>query len=212
MSPTDPSPRRAAILLLALATVALGGCRQDMHQAPRYDPLEHSDFFADQRAARPLVEGTIARGQLRADRVFYTGRTASGQFVDTLPVPVDAALLARGRQQYDVFCSPCHGRTGDGNGMVVQRGFKQPTSYHTDRLRAQPVGYFYDVITNGFGAMQDYSAQVAPRDRWAIAAYVRALQYSRHAPLADLPPAAREALGSASAAAATPSGGASSHE
>jgi mono/diheme cytochrome c family protein len=131
-------------------------------------------------------------------------------------VKVDKALLLRGQDRFDVYCSPCHGRTGDGNGMVVQRGFKQPASYHTDRLRAQPVGYFYDVVTNGFGAMQDYSAQVAPRDRWAIAAYVRALQFSRNADVADVPADARGVLdgmaGPAQAPAAAHGSGASTHE
>lgn len=201
---------RLAGLLSVLALVGLGAaCRQDMHQAPRYDPLEKSDFFADSRAARPLVEGTVARGFLREDAALYTGKGPSGQLLDTIPVPVDRALLERGQDRYNVYCAPCHGATGDGNGMIVQRGFKQPTSYHTDRLRTQPVGYFYDVITNGFGAMQDYSAQVAPRDRWAIAAYLRALQLSRHASVNDVPADARGAL---DAGAAPAPGGASTHE
>jgi mono/diheme cytochrome c family protein len=202
--------RTNRLALVVVAAAALAGCRQDMHQAPRYDPLEKSDFFADGRAARPTVEGTVARGFLREDVVFYTGKRPDGQFVDAIPVPVDKALLERGQDRYNVYCAPCHGRTGDGNGMVVQRGFKQPSSYHADRLREQPVGYFYDVITNGFGAMQDYSAQVAPRDRWAIAAYLRVLQVSRHASVDDVPADARGAL---DAGAAVPShGGASTHE
>jgi mono/diheme cytochrome c family protein len=205
-----PAARGAAVLLAALA---LAGCRQDMHQAPRYDPLEKSDFFADKRSARPPVEGTVARGQLRDNVVLYTGKQADGQLVDALPVPLDAKLLARGQDRFNVYCAPCHGRTGDGNGMVVQRGFKQPTSFHADRLRAQPVGYFYDVITNGFGAMQDYSAQVAPPDRWAVAAYVRALQFSRHATVNDVPAADRGKLDAAPAPAAAPGhGGATTHE
>ncbi len=207
-------PRRARgarrLAAIAIAAALLAGCRQDMHQAPRYDPLEQSDFFADGRTARPFVEHTIARGFLREDTRFYTGKEPDGRLLETVPLPVDRTLLERGQDRFDVYCSPCHGRTGDGNGMVVQRGFKQPTSYHTDRLRAQPVGYFYDVITSGFGAMQDYSAQVAPRDRWAIAAYVRALQFSRHADAADVPPGAR---GELEAATPAPShGGASTHE
>lgn len=205
-----PAGRAARVGAILLAAAALAGCRQDMHQAPRYDPLEKSDFFADGRAARPLVEHTVARGFLREDVALYTGKQPNGAFVETIPVPVDKALLERGQDRYNVYCAPCHGRTGDGNGMIVQRGFKQPTSYHTDRLRAQPVGYFYDVITNGFGAMQDYSAQVAPRDRWAIAAYLRALQFSRNASVADVPAEARGALEAGTPA---PShGGASTHE
>ena len=206
--------RALASLAIVAVAVALTGCRQDMHQAARYDPLEQSPFFADQRSARPQIEGTVSRGNLRDDKLFYTAKQPDGQLVDTVPVKVDKALLLRGQDRYDVYCSPCHGRTGDGNGMVVQRGFKQPTSYHTDRLRAQPVGYFYDVITNGFGAMQDYSAQVAPRDRWAIAAYVRALQFSRNAGVADVPADARGVLdGMAGPAPAAAHGsGASTHE
>ena len=206
--------RTLASLVVVAGAVALTGCRQDMHQAARYDPLEQSPFFADQRSARPQIEGTVSRGNLRDDKLFYTAKQPDGQLVDTVPVKVDKALLLRGQDRFDVYCSPCHGRTGDGNGMVVQRGFKQPTSYHTDRLRAQPVGYFYDVIANGFGAMQDYSAQVAPRDRWAIAAYVRALQFSRNAGVADVPADARGVLdGMAGPAPAAAHGsGASTHE
>jgi mono/diheme cytochrome c family protein len=177
-----------------------------MHQAPRYDPLEQSDFFADQRASRPLVEGTVARGLLKDDARFWTGKEGTAP-VNEIPVPVTKALLERGRERYDIYCSPCHSRTGDGTGMVVARGYKQPPSYHIDRLRAQPVGYFYDVISNGFGAMQDYSAQIPPQDRWAIVAYVRALQLSRHAPAASLSP---EDLAKLSGGAAA--GGTSTHE
>lgn len=156
-----------------------------MHQAPRYDPLESSDFFADGRASRPLVAGTVARGQLRDDPVVFTGKQGTA-FVGTVPVEVDKALLERGRDRFDIYCAPCHSRTGDGNGMIVQRGLKQPPSFHIDRLRAQPVGYFYDVISNGFGAMQDYSAQIQPKDRWAVVAYLRTLQLSRNASATEL--------------------------
>jgi len=201
----DGRGRRLAGTVCLLALVALAGCRQDMHQAPRYDPLERSDFFTDQRASRPLVEGVVARGFLREDRRFYTGKEGD-QLVDTLPIPVTKELLERGQERFNIYCAPCHGQTGDGTGMIVQRGFKQPTSFHDGRLRAQPVGYFYDVITNGFGAMQDYSAQVAPKDRWAIAAYLRALQLSRHAPVADLSDEDRAKLDGAA------QGGTSSHE
>jgi mono/diheme cytochrome c family protein len=157
-----------------------------MHDQPKYRPLRGSEIFADGRSARPLVPGTVARGALREDAVFYTGKVGS-DFVAEIPVKVDAALLERGRTQYQVFCAPCHGRTGRGDGMIVQRGFKRPSSYHVDRLRQMPIGYYYDVVTNGFGAMSDYAAQVPPADRWAIAAYVRTLQYSQYAPAADVP-------------------------
>jgi mono/diheme cytochrome c family protein len=180
------APRRGlAACLCGLALASFVGCRQDMHQAPRYDPLAESDFFADKRAARPLVEGTVARGFLREDRRFYTGKEGS-TFVPEVPMRVDKELLLRGQDRFNVYCSPCHGRTGEGNGMIVQRGLKQPPSFYTQRLRTQPDGYFYDVITNGFGAMQDYAAQVQPRDRWAIVAYLRTLQFSRNVNAADL--------------------------
>jgi mono/diheme cytochrome c family protein len=185
------SPRLGAALL-SLAAVALGACRQDMHDQPKMRPLRGSAMFDDHRSARPLVPGTVARGTLREDTVFYTGKVGK-EFVKELPVPLTAQLLARGQTEFQIFCSPCHGRTGRGDGMVVQRGFKAPPSYHTDQLRGMPIGYFYDVITNGFGAMPDYAEQVPPADRWAIAAYVRALQLSQYAP-ADLVPGDKRAL------------------
>jgi mono/diheme cytochrome c family protein len=164
-----------------------------MHDQPKMKPLRGSDFFADNRSARPLVPGTVARGGLREDAAYHTGKLGN-EFVTTPPVPVDVPLLARGREQFEVFCSPCHGRTGRGDGMVVQRGFKKPPSFHIDRLRQAPVGYFYDVMTNGFGAMSDYAPQIPVRDRWAIAAYVRALQLSQYAPVADVPAGKRADL------------------
>lgn len=203
----------AAGLLLAGALVA--GCRQDMHDTPRYEALEESDFFADKRAMRPIPEGTVARGNLRDDEVFYTGKQA-GELVTSLPpqVTVDQALLDRGQQRYNIYCSPCHSALGDGNGTVVQRGYKRPASYHDDRLRNMPIGYFYDVITNGFGQMPDYSAQVAPADRWAIAAYIRALQLSQGASVDDVPADQRGTLdGGAPAAAPDAShGGGAAHD
>ena len=180
---TGPARRVVALLLLAVAVTA---CRQDMHDQPKYRPLRESEIFADKRSARAFVPGTVARGTLREDAVLYTGKAGS-DFVTEIPVKVTAELLARGEAQYQVFCAPCHGRTGRGDGMVVQRGFKRPSSYHVDRLRQMPIGYFYDVMTVGFGAMSDYAAQVSPADRWAIAAYVRTLQYSQYAPAADVP-------------------------
>ena len=201
------------LALLALAGIGSAGCRQDMHQAARYDPLERSEFYADQRASRPLVEGTVARGFLRDDKTFYTGKDGAALVAD-MPVPVTRELLLRGQERFNIYCSPCHGRTADGNGMIVQRGFKQPPSFHIERLRAQADGYFFDVMTNGFGAMQDYSAQVAPADRWAITAYVRALQYSRRVNAADLTDEERSKL-EGRAGAVTPGaahGGSSTHE
>ena len=173
-------------LALMVASACAVACRQDMHDQPKYKPYRESELFADHRSARPLVQGTIARGMLREDEAFFTGKSGR-DFVAELPVKLTPQLLARGQERFEIFCSPCHGRTGRGDGMVVRRGFKQPPSYHIDRLRAMPVGYFYDVMTNGFGAMPDYQAQVPPGDRWAIAAYVRTLQYSQYAPAADVP-------------------------
>jgi mono/diheme cytochrome c family protein len=164
----------------------LAGCRQDMHDAPRYDPLEASTFFDDGRGSRTPVANTVARGMLREDEHLYEGKI-NGQLADTFPMPVTAEMMARGRERYNVFCSPCHGRTGQGNGMVVQRGFRAPPSFHDDRLRNAPVGYFFDVETRGFGAMPDYASQIPVADRWAIDAYIRALQLSQHATIDDVP-------------------------
>ena len=188
-------PKRKPVLLsLGVAVVLLSaGCRQDMHNQPRFKPLAESDFFADGRSARPRVAGTVARGHLKTGSPFETGKDG-GVFVATIPVAVDADLLVRGRTNFETFCTPCHGRTGRGDGMIVQRGFKKPSSYHIDRLRESPPGYLFDVITNGFGAMADYSAQTTPEERWAIVAYIRALQLSQDADVAELPEDVRAKL------------------
>ena len=162
-----------------------------MHDAPRYEAYEKSEFFGDARSMRPQVTGTVARGQLREDAALFTGKEGAA-FVARIPVPMSGQLVQRGRQRYDIYCAPCHGRAGRGDGIVVRRGYRAPSSFHVDRLRGQADGYFYDVITNGFGAMPDYAAQVAVADRWAIVAYIRALQLSQHAPLAALPAHAQE--------------------
>ncbi len=164
-----------------------------MADQPRYKPLARSNFFRDERSARPLVPGTVARGHLDADEEFYAGKSG-GKLVETFPFAVTREVLERGQDRYNVFCAPCHDRVGNGQGMVVRRGFRPPPSYHTDRLRKAPAGHFFDVIANGFGAMPDYAAQVPPRDRWAIIAYIRALQLSQDATLADVPPAERHRL------------------
>lgn len=183
---------RARALLLALACAA---CRQDMHDQPKVEPLEASSFFADGRAARPRVAGTVARGELDLDDHFWRGKV-DGKTAETLPaeITIDRKLLDRGHERFDIFCSPCHGRVGDGSGMVVERGMRRPPSFHIERLRNAPVGYFFDVITNGFGAMYDYSDRIPPSDRWAIVAYVRALQTSQNASLAEVPPDERQKL------------------
>lgn len=211
--------------ILVLAALAFGGCRQDMHDQPKYRPLRPIDQFGsinDGRSARPLVEGTVARDQLKEDVEFYTGKlrqaaqdgassatpppragvTQAGQtsgqmyqgFVTEFPVPITAADLDRGQERFNIYCSVCHGRLGDGSGMIVKRGFRKPPSFHDERLRNAPVGYFFDVETNGFGAMPDYASQIPPEDRWRIIAYIRALQLSHRGTIADVPPIERDKL------------------
>jgi mono/diheme cytochrome c family protein len=175
--------------MIALAGVCLigaAGCRQDMHDQPKYRGLRASTFFADGSSARPLIEGTVARGTLQEDEGFFTGRINTVD-VKELPFPIDAQVLDRGQERFNIYCTPCHDRTGSGNGMVVQRGYRRPPSFHIDRLRQADPGHFFDVMTNGFGAMPDYRVQISPRDRWAIVAYIRVLQLSQHAAAADVP-------------------------
>ena len=183
-----------ALLAIVLTALGVSACRQDMHDAPRYEVYEASTSFPDGRASRTPPGGTVARGWLREDEALYTGKV-NGQLVDAIPFAVTHADLRRGQERFNIYCTPCHGRLGDGQGMVVQRGLRQAASYHQDRLRQQPLGYFFDVITNGFGAMQGYAEQVPVRDRWLIAAYVRALQFSQHASLNDVPPERRAEFG-----------------
>ncbi|HXX27766.1 MAG TPA: cytochrome c [Terriglobales bacterium] len=172
---------------LGLLTVLLfAGCRQDMHDQPRFKPLAKSDFYTDLRSARPPVEGTVARGELHEDSYFYTGKIGNNPG-DYMPFPVTEEVLLRGRERFDIYCAPCHSRLGDGRGMIVQRGFRAPPSYHTERLRNAPLGYFFDVMTEGFGAMPEYASQIPAGDRWAIVAYIRALQLSQHATSSDVP-------------------------
>lgn len=175
----------AGLLLLA------AGCRNNMHDKHRIKPLEPSAFFADGQSARPLPAHTVARGDLRQGYE-YTGLDAANKPVDRMPFPVTRQVLVRGQERYNVFCSPCHDRVGNGRGMIVRRGYKQPSSFHVERLRGAPAGYFVNVMTEGFGVMPSYAPQVPVADRWAIAAYIRALQYSQNARLADLPPAGRQ--------------------
>jgi hypothetical protein len=171
--------------LLLLAIVATAGCRIDMHVQPRQNPLSRSDFFVDQRSARPPVEGTVARGQLHEDTYLYTGKLGNNPG-DYMPFPVTEQVLERGRERYNIYCAPCHSRVGDGNGFIPSRGFaRKPPSFHIPRLQKAPLGYIYGVITEGFGIMPDYTSQIPPEDRWKIVAYVRALQLSQHATLAD---------------------------
>jgi mono/diheme cytochrome c family protein len=181
------------VSFVSLVSIAFAGCRQDMHDQPKYIPLRESTFFSDALSARQPIADTVARGHLDDDTLLYTGRDHN-QLAEVFPFAVDAAVMARGQERYNIYCSPCHGRTGMGDGMVVRRGYRRPPAYDDPRLLAAPVGHFFDVITNGFGAMPDYAAQIPAKDRWAIIAYVRALQLSAHATLADVPPAERARL------------------
>ncbi len=177
------------VVLVGIGFV-VAGCHTDMWQQPKLAPLDESPFFSDGQSSRPLVAGTVARGHLRTDDAFFAGR-ANGKYVETFPIKVTKETILRGQDRYNIYCTPCHGRLGDGNGMIAKRGFalrRPPASYHTDRLRNMPVGHFYDVITNGYGAMFSYASRVEPQDRWAIAAYIRTLQFSQHASAADVDP------------------------
>ena len=187
---------------LGAIALLLSGCRLDMHVQPKYLPYEPTDFFGDGRSERQPVPGTVARGHLRLDELMFSGRE-NGVVVDKFPFPITKADLDRGRERYNVYCTPCHDYTGSGRGMIVQRGFPQPPSYHIQRLRDAPAGHFYEVITNGFGAMYSYAARVEPADRWRIAAYIRVLQLSRNAKMDDVPESQRQALTQQSAAPAS---------
>jgi len=184
-------PRFAGLIITAASLAAAGCSRLDMQDQPKYKPQRPSDFFADGRSERPPVPGAIARGALNEDEAYYTGKGPDGKEIDYFPIAVDKAFIVRGQERFDIYCSPCHGRIGNGMGMIVRRGFKQPPSYHTDRLRSAPAGHFFDVITNGYGGMLNYAAQVSVRDRWAITAYIRALQYAENASVNDLSQEAR---------------------
>src|SRR5208282_3347873 len=196
---TTSASRFAVLACAAIGCFLFSGCeylRQDMANQPKNKALSPSDFFADGRSERPLIENTVARGSLANDELSVPKDS------NTFPLPVTQELLERGEERYKIFCSPCHGLQGDGNGMVAMRGMKQPPSYHQDRLRQAPNGYFYDNITNGFGQMLGYAAQIPPSDRWAIIAYIRALQLSRNAKAADLPAELREKLNQSGASGA----------
>ena len=184
------------LLLMPIITVCIAttGCRRDMFQQPYCKPLVRNDFFQDDHmASRPLVPHTVARGHLQEDSAYSQGKIGTN-LVAAFPIAITREVLERGRERFEINCSACHGRTGNGNGMVVQRGFPPPPSYHIDRLREAPVGHFYDVITQGYGIMYSYAERVSPADRWAIVAYIRALQLSQHATLAAVPPKQRPQL------------------
>lgn len=177
-----------------LVLVPLSGCRQNMHNQAKAKTYRESDFFADGVGSRPLPAHTVARGELREDVSFYTGLSEAGDLANVPPMPLTRQLLVRGQERYDVFCAPCHGRQGDGHGIIVQRGFKQPVSFHDERLRNSPLGYFVNNMAEGFGQMPSYAAQIPPADRWAIASYVRVLQYAENAQVGDLSPAEKRKL------------------
>jgi len=175
---------------LAVALAVLSGCRSEMYDQPRYEPYEASEFFDDGTSARPLVAGTVPRRDPRdqgkwSEELFTTGKTA-GKLAEALPFPVDRAVLERGQERFRIFCTPCHGELGDGRGMIVQRGFNPPPSFHSDVVRQKPVGHYFDVMTRGFGTMYSYAARIPARDRWAIAAYIRALQVSQNTRASEL--------------------------
>ena len=184
-----PPHSKATLLITILLVVA---CRppQKMAEQPQYDPLEPSEFFENGMSARPAVEGTIARGQLVEDLFLTTGKTGN-VYAASYPFEITPAVMKRGRDRYDIYCSMCHGRVGGGNGMIVQRGYRRPTTFHDPRLRTEQPGYFFDVITNGFGSMPAYGGMIAPADRWAIVAYLRALQLSQNASIDDVPESER---------------------
>lgn len=163
------------------AVLSATACRQDMHNQPKYKPLAATDFFGDRRASRPVIEDTVARGQLHLDEARYTGKQ-NGKDVTAIPIQITSADVERGHDRFEIYCSPCHGRLGDGQGMIVKRGLRQPPSYHDERLVSAPIGHFFDVMTNGYGAMYSYASRVSVDDRWRIAAYIRALQLSQNAP------------------------------
>jgi Cytochrome C oxidase, cbb3-type, subunit III len=191
---TGLGARWRGVACLGAIAMLVAGCRLDMHVQPKYLPYEPTNFFGDGRSERQPVAGTVARGHLRLDELLYTGKE-NGVLADKFPFPITRADLERGRERYNIYCTPCHDYAGTGDGMIVQRGFPPPPSFHIDRLRNAPAGHYFDVMTNGFGAMYNYAARIEPEDRWRIAAYVRVLQLSRHATVEDVPAAERQKLG-----------------
>lgn len=179
--------RASGFAVVAVVALGLGACRQDMHDQPKVEALEKSAFFGDGRGARRPPANTVARGGLREDEVFHSGFLPNDELVPTIPMEVTARTLERGRDTFNTFCATCHDQGGTGRGMIVRRGFPQPPTYHQERLRSVPDGYIFDVITNGFGRMPSYAGQIPVEDRWAVVAYVRALQLSQHAPVDELP-------------------------
>ena len=215
-TPTSKVKRRGlpalVLVSVAFASAALGGCRNDMQDQPRFETYQANPMFADSASARPLIAGTVSRTALHEDSLLYTGHLPAGEqvipeseqgidtqgagkgFSNEFPFKVTRKVILRGEQRFNIYCSPCHGRTGMGNGMIVQRGMPVPPNFHSDQIRSLPAGFLFDVITNGFARMFSYAARVKPEDRWAIAAYIRTLQYSQHAPISELSPEDRQKL------------------
>jgi hypothetical protein len=185
--------RRRTLFFAGAVALLVVGCRLDMHVQPKYLPYEPTNFFGDGRSERQPVPGTVARGHLRLDELLYTGKE-NRVLADKFPFPITRADLERGRERYNIYCTPCHDYAGTGNGMIVQRGFSPPPSFHIDRLRTAPAGHFFEVMTNGFGSMYGYAGRIEPEDRWRIAAYMRVLQASRHATIEEVPAAERSSL------------------
>ncbi len=177
------------LIPVSLGLLMAAGCHRDMWIQPKVKAQGSSNFYTDHRGSRVAPKGTVAFGQDTSNVEYLTGYTPAGRLVKEFPITIDRVLLERGKERYEIFCTPCHGQTGDGNGMISQRGFKvaaQPANYHTDRLRDIPVGHFFDVMTNGSGAMFSFAGRIKPEDRWAIAAYIRALQKSQNVKASDL--------------------------
>jgi mono/diheme cytochrome c family protein len=213
MSPSKTSPwlTRLALLALASATLFTAGCRQDMHDQPKVIPQRGSIFFADHRSARPQIENTVARGALKEDSYFYTGVVtgANGyrEEKNELPFPVSMTVLRKGQERFNIYCTPCHSRVGNGLGEIVQRGYKPAGNLNDQVRRAQPLSHYFYVMTHGYGAMPDYSAQLTPEERWSVAAYIRAIQLSQNATNADVPTGAKvESLKNVAAAKGLPDG------
>jgi hypothetical protein len=186
-------------VLAAAVVLGAAGCRQDMQDQPKYIPLRGSEFFPDHRSARDPIYGTVpwSKDPLNENTYFYTGKHGD-TYGNDLPFQFNRGVLERGQQRYNIYCTPCHSLVGDGRGMVVLRGYKQPPSFHDPRLRNAPLGYYFDVMSNGLAAMPDYASQIKPEDRWAIAAYIRALQLSQNATDADLTKEDKDQLGKSS--------------
>jgi len=179
--------RKISAMGAMAAMLVLAGCRQDMQDQPKFVPQRGTSFFADGRSARPQVLNTVARSQMHENEYFYTGMVG-GKEGDGFPIALTPEVMQRGQERYNIYCTPCHSRVGNGDGMIVQRGYRPAGNFHTDRLRNAPLGHFFSVMTNGYGAMPDYSAQLTPEDRWAVVAYIRALQLSQNAKPADVAP------------------------